>query len=366
MLLMAARRTVPATWVATRSTAASAASSAFSTASVRATSSSPAGVSRRLRPLRSSSATPVSRSSAASCWETAGGVYPSASAVAAIVPRAASSRSTRRRRTSSIESAAYAHGKKSQLDFSILRLDHVGMRSVHVALAVLVAAVWGLNFVIIEVGLEDFPPLLLSALRYLLASLPLLDERIGAAQGGGVVLALAGLALIAGSLDGGATVPGFLLVLGAGAGWGAGNIIVRAAQPDDPLRFMTWICVVPPLPLLALSLAVEGPGEIGSALSGLDLGGLGAVAYIAFAATTLGWAAWGSLLKRYPAAVVAPFSMLVPIFGLTSAALLLGEPLGLQRLVATALVVGGVMIALRASRGPRAAKAAATPAPSRA
>src|SRR5919106_1569610 len=295
MLLMAARRTVPATWVATRSTAASAASSAFSTASVRATSSSPAGVSRRLRPLRSSSATPVSRSSAASCWETAGGVYPSASAVAAIVPRAASSRSTRRRRTSSIESAAYAHGKKSQLDLSILRLDHVGMRSVHVALAVLVAAVWGLNFVVIEVGLEDFPPLLLSSLRYLLASLPLLliggragvpwkwvlavggaigvvkfsllfvgmdvgmpaglaslvlqvqafftvgfavvllGERPHAAVAAGLALATAGLALVASGLDGVATPAGFALVIGAGAAWGIGNVAIKAASPPDAL-----------------------------------------------------------------------------------------------------------------------------------
>jgi O-acetylserine/cysteine efflux transporter len=303
-----------------------------------------------------------------------------------------------------------------------------GMRFAHVALAVLVAAVWGLNFVVIEVGLDDFPPLLLSALRYVLAALPLivlggprpapwrwivaagvaiglvqfsllfigmdvgmpaglasvlmqtqalftiafavplLHERIDAGQVGGVLLALSGLALLAGGLDGGATVPGFLLVLGAAAGWGAGNICVRAAKPDDPLRFMTWICLVPPLPLLALSLVAEGPGEIGAALSGLDLGGLGAVAYIAFAATTLGWAAWGSLLKRYPAAIVAPFSMLVPIFGLGSAAVLLGEPLTLRRLVATALVVGGVLITLRASRAPRAAKAAgaAVPAPSRA
>jgi O-acetylserine/cysteine efflux transporter len=303
-----------------------------------------------------------------------------------------------------------------------------GMRFAHVALAVLVAAVWGLNFVVIEVGLDDFPPLLLSALRYVLAALPLmllggprpapwrwivaagvaiglvqfsllfigmdvgmpaglasvlmqtqalftiafavplLHERIDAGQVGGVLLALSGLALLAGGLDGGATVPGFLLVLGAAAGWGAGNICVRAAKPDDPLRFMTWICLVPPLPLLALSLVAEGPGEIGAALSGLDLGGLGAVAYIAFAATTLGWAAWGSLLKRYPAAIVAPFSMLVPIFGLGSAAVLLGEPLTLRRLVATALVVGGVLITLRASRAPRVAKAAgaAVPAPSRA
>jgi O-acetylserine/cysteine efflux transporter len=300
------------------------------------------------------------------------------------------------------------------------------MRSIHVGLAVFVAAIWGLNFVVIEVGLEDFPPLLLSALRYTLAALPLLvlrgrrpapwrwilaagtaiglvqfsllfvgmdvgmpaglasvvmqtqalftiafavpllHERIGAVQAGGVVLALAGLALVAGGLDGGATVPGFLLVLGAGAGWGAGNICVRAARPDDPVRFMTWICLVPPLPLLALSLAVEGPAEIGTALSGLDIGGLGAVAYIAFAATTLGWAAWGSLLKRYPAPVVAPFSMLVPIFGLSSAAVLLGEPLTARRLVATVLVVGGVLITLRGARTPRAAKAAgaAAPAPS--
>jgi O-acetylserine/cysteine efflux transporter len=302
------------------------------------------------------------------------------------------------------------------------------VRPVHVALAVLVAAVWGLNFVVIEVGLHDFPPLLMSTLRYLVAALPLivlggprpapwrwivaagvaiglvqfsllfigmdvgmpaglasvlmqtqalftiafavplLHERIGALQAGGILVAVAGLALVASGLDGGATVLGFLLVLGAAAGWGAGNICLRAAKPDDPLRFMTWICLVPPLPLLALSLVAEGPGEIGAALSGLDLGGLGAVAYIAFVATTLGWAAWASLLKRYPAALVAPFSMLVPIFGLAAAALLVGEPLTLRRLVATALVVGGVMVTLRASRGRRAhaRPGAPAPAPSRA
>jgi O-acetylserine/cysteine efflux transporter len=294
-------------------------------------------------------------------------------------------------------------------------------------LGILIAAVWGFNFIVIRLGLESFPPLLLAALRFSIAAtaifivprpplpwrwlvlvgmvwftgqfaflfvgmqvgmpaglasvlmqtqalftiafaVPLLHERIGALQAGGVLLAVAGLTLVASGLDGGATVPGFLLVLGAAAGWGAGNICLRAAKPDDPLRFMTWICLVPPLPLLALSLAAEGPAQIGAALSGLDLGGLGAVAYIAFVATTMGWAAWASLLRRYPAAVVAPFSMLVPIFGLASAALLLGEPITLRRVLATALVVGGVMITLRASRAPRAAKAAAAaaPAPSRA
>src|SRR5690242_10994108 len=51
-------------------------------------------------------------------------------------------------------------------------VDARSMRPVHTALAVLVAAVWGFNFVVIEIGLGHFPPLLLSALRFLVAALP--------------------------------------------------------------------------------------------------------------------------------------------------------------------------------------------------
>jgi O-acetylserine/cysteine efflux transporter len=284
------------------------------------------------------------------------------------------------------------------------------MRPLHIALAVFVAAVWGLNFVVIEVGLEDFPPLLLSALRYALASLPLLvvggragipwkwilavggaigvvkfsmlfvgmdvgmpaglaslvlqvqafftvgfavvllGERPRAAVGAGLLLATAGLALVAGDLDGLATPAGFALVIGAAAAWGIGNVAIKRAAPADPLRFMTWICVVPPLPLLALSLAFEGPGEIGRALAGIDLGGLGAVAYIAFAATTVGWGLWAYLLRAYSAGTVAPFSLLVPIFGLGFAALLLDEPLGVRTVIAAVLVVSGVLLTQRAPR----------------
>jgi O-acetylserine/cysteine efflux transporter len=284
------------------------------------------------------------------------------------------------------------------------------MRPLHVALAVFVAAVWGLNFVVIEVGLEDFPPLLLSALRYMLAALPLLvlggragipwkwilavggaigvlkfsllfvgmdvgmsaglsslvlqvqafftvgfavvllGERPRAAQAAGLVLAAAGLGLVAGGLEGLATPAGFALVIGAAAAWGIGNVAIKRAAPADPLRFMTWICVVPPVPLLALSLAFEGPGEIGRALAGIDLGGVGAVAYIAFAATTVGWGLWGYLLRAYSAGTVAPFSLLVPIFGLGFAALLLDEPLGLRTVIAAVFVVSGVLLTQRAPR----------------
>ena len=284
------------------------------------------------------------------------------------------------------------------------------MRPVHVALALLVAAVWGLNFVVIEVGLEDFPPLLLSSLRYLLASLPLLflggragvpwkwilavggaigvvkfsllfvgldvgmpaglaslvlqvqafftvgfavlllGERPRAAQAAGLGLATLGLALVASGLDGVATPGGFALFIGAAAGWGVGNVGIKRAAPADPLRFMTWICVVPPLPLLALSLAFEGPARVGDALAGIDLGGIGAVAYIAFAATSLGWGLWAYLLRHYSAGTVAPFSLLVPVFGLGFAALLLGEPLTVRTVIAAVLVVSGVLLTQRAPR----------------
>lgn len=290
------------------------------------------------------------------------------------------------------------------------------MRPAHTALAVLVAAIWGLNFVIIEVALEDFPPLLLSALRYALAALPLivlggmprvpwrwvlavgvaigvvkfsllfvgmdvgmpaglsslvlqaqalftagfaavlLRERLTAVQGLGLAVAFGGLALVAGGLSGEATAAGFSLVVAAAAAWGIGNLAIKRAAPPDPLRFMTWICVVPPLPLLALSLAFEGPAEISAAVTGAGLGGIGAVLYLAFAATTVGWGLWARLMGEYPTSTVAPFSLLVPVFGLVSAALLLGEPLAGREVVAAALVLGGVVLTQRAP-GPRAALA---------
>jgi O-acetylserine/cysteine efflux transporter len=286
----------------------------------------------------------------------------------------------------------------------------VAMRPVHVALAVLVAAIWGLNFVVIEVGLDDFPPLLLSSLRYALASLPvlllrggagvpwrwvfavglvigvvkfsllfegmdvgmpaglaslvlqiqafftlgfaavLLRERPRAAQALGLVLATCGLALVATGLNGDATVEGFVLVVLAAAAWGLGNVAIKRAAPPDPMRFMTYMCLIPPLPLFVLSLSFEGPDAVGSALSGIDLGGIAAVAYIAFAATTVGWGLWAYLMRAYSAGTVAPFSLLVPIFGLAFAALLLGEALTWRTVIAAVLVVSGVLLTQRAPR----------------
>jgi O-acetylserine/cysteine efflux transporter len=282
----------------------------------------------------------------------------------------------------------------------------------HVALAVLVAALWGFNFVVIKVGLEDVPPLLLSSLRYSLASLALLAirpprsvpwrwivavgviigvvkfsllfigldvgvpaglaslvlqaqafftllfaamvlrERPRRLQVAGMALAFAGIGLVAVQADGGAiSVGGLVLVVLAAAAWGVGNLVIKRAGATDMVGFMTWTFVVPPIPLLLLSLSFEGPTEVGHALAHPTWTGVASVVYLALFATVIGWAAWGFLLGRYSPGVVAPFSLLVPVFGLVSGAVVLGEALTLLDVAATVLILAGLAcIVLRSTR----------------
>ncbi|MFC5151078.1 EamA family transporter [Streptomyces amakusaensis] len=303
------------------------------------------------------------------------------------------------------------------------------MRPLHTTLAVLVAAVWGVNFVVIEIGLDHFPPLLFSALRFLVAALPavflvgrpkvawkwivavgctlgvakfglvfvamdqgmpaglsslvlqiqavftavfaaaLLAERPDRIRVLGMTIALAGVVLAA--VDEGASGPllAFGLVVAAAACWGLSNVLTRKASPPDALNFMVWVCVVPVLPLLALSLLIEGPSADLEALRSLDAGGAGALIFVAWVSTVFGFGVWGYLLRRYPASVVAPFSLLVPVFGMSSAALFLGEPIGPLRRAAAVLLIGGVALstlrraAAPAASGPVPAAPAAPPPP---
>ncbi|WP_405884102.1 MULTISPECIES: EamA family transporter [unclassified Streptomyces] len=289
------------------------------------------------------------------------------------------------------------------------------MRPLHIALAALVAAVWGVNFVVIELGLDHFPPLLFSALRFLVAGLPAvffvgrpkvawkwivgvglalgvakfgllfigmdrgmgaglsslvlqvqavftallaalaLGERPGRTKILGMAVALAGIGVAA--VDEGASGPvlAFVLVIAAAACWGVSNVLTRKAAPPDALNFMVWVSTVPVLPLLGLSLLFEGWDRDREALAGLDWSGAGTIGYVAWIATVFGFGAWGFLLSRYPASSVAPFTLLVPVFGMSSAALLLDESVSALRWCAAALLVGGV--ALTSMAGARRAPA---------
>lgn len=294
------------------------------------------------------------------------------------------------------------------------------MRPTHICLAVLVAAVWGVNFTVIEIGLDHFPPLLFSALRFLVAAVPavffvgrpkvawkwivgvgfvlgvakfgllfigmdagmpaglsslvlqiqavftaliafaVLGERPTRIRLSGMAVALCGVGLAA--VDEGSAGPlgAFALVIAAAACWGLSNVLTRKASPPDSLNFMVWVSTIPVLPLLALSLLTEGPSRDLAALRALDWQGAGVVVYVAWVTTVFGFGAWGWLLHRHPASTVAPFSLLVPVFGMSSAAVFLGEPISPLRWAAAALLVGGV--ALTSWAAPRKVHLADIPA----
>ncbi len=280
------------------------------------------------------------------------------------------------------------------------------MKPVHIFMAVVVAAIWGFNFVVIRWGLDSYPPLLMAALRFAVAALPacfvarppiplhrlafvgtawfvaqfgllylgmqvgmppglasvlmqaqafftilfatlFLGERPNLRQIAGTIVAAAGVVAIGATVAGQGsdmTWPGLALVMTASACWAMGNVMMRGMGRVEFLPMIVWLSVVAPLPLLALSLVIEGPGAVAAALSQWDWVGVGSIVFQGTVSTTLGYGMWAYLLKLYPASIVAPFSLLVPLFGVASAALVFGEQFGPVRLVGMALILAGLAV----------------------
>jgi len=121
-------------------------------------------------------------------------------------------------------------------------------------------------------------------------------------------------------------------------------VATRIARPPDALPLVVWASLVPPVPLLGLSLAFEGPAAIATAATGFGVGGVLALAYLVVLATLFGFGAWTTLLRLHPAGVVAPFSLLVPLFGMSSAWLVLGERPNAWELAGACVVLAGLVL----------------------
>jgi O-acetylserine/cysteine efflux transporter len=295
----------------------------------------------------------------------------------------------------------------------------------HLLLAVAVAVVWGVNFVVLDVGLRSFPPLLFATLRFTLVAIPavflvprprvalrwvlgvgmfmsagqfgllfvalhsglpaglaslvlqlqavftialaiaLLHERPRPGQLVGAGVSLGGIAVIAANRAHGVPLPALGLCIGAAASWGIGNICNRRAAAPDALALLVWSSLVPPLPLLGLSLALEGPHRIAAALTGVSAAGVAALAYVVIVSTAFGFGSWTWLMRRHPASRVAPFTLLVAPVGIATAWIALGERPSGAELAGAAIVLAGLGLVTRAvrvpgaRRGPRAAPAKA-------
>jgi O-acetylserine/cysteine efflux transporter len=180
-----------------------------------------------------------------------------------------------------------------------------------------------------------------------------LKEKWHANQLAGLMLAACGLALIGSTHGVSMPLAGFLLTVGAAVMWACGNIVTRAVGgygPMSQLGFVVWASLVPPIPLLLLSWWMEGSDAILNALENFNLRSFAAVAYLAWAATLFGYGAWTALLARYPANRVAPFTLLVPIVGLTTGWLVFGETLAPIHFAGGALLMLGLLVNLFGQR----------------
>lgn len=274
----------------------------------------------------------------------------------------------------------------------------------HALLALAVMAVWGSNFVVIRIGLDHLPPLLFATLRFCFAFLPaalflkrpdipwrnlaaygvligagqfgllflamkgaispglaslvvqtqvfftiglamrLTGERVRAFQYAALALAAAGIGVIIWRTDASATPLGLALVLGAALCWAGGNLVARQTPRVNMLAYVVWASVFAIPPLFALSLVFEGWPAIVDGVAGADATTWAAVAWQSVGNTMFGYAVWGWLLARYPAATVAPMSLLVPVFGMAASAVFLHEGLPGWKLVAAGLVMAGLAL----------------------
>jgi O-acetylserine/cysteine efflux transporter len=276
----------------------------------------------------------------------------------------------------------------------------------HFLLAVAVVAIWGINFAVTKVAMDQLPPLLLAGLRFFFALFPAVfflrrpetswrnlalygvlngvgqfglmyvamngrispglasiviqtqvfftiglamvmnAERLQAYQGAALVAGAAGLVVIGMHTDATLTLGGLGMMIGSALCWALANLTNKRAGRVNMLSYVVWASAFAVPPLFLLSWLVDGGPAIASALRSAGPWAWAAVAWQSIGNTMFGYAAWGWLLSRHPAAVVAPTSLLVPIFGMGTAALLLDEPLPGWKLGAASLIITGLVINL--------------------
>jgi O-acetylserine/cysteine efflux transporter len=283
---------------------------------------------------------------------------------------------------------------------------HAGLSLRHFVLALAVVAVWGTNFVVIRWGLNQFPPFLFSALRFTFALVPALfffplpkvawrnmalygvligvgqfgllylainghiapglaslvvqtqvfftiglsmrvsGERVQPFQWLALLMASAGIATIASHTDGSTTPLGLVLVLLAALSWALGNMAAKRSSPGNMLAYVVWSSAFALPPLFLISFLFEGWPAMSSAVLHADGPAWAAVLWQSWGNTLFGYAAWGWLLARHPAATITPMALMVPVFGMSASAFWLGESLPAWKLVAAALVMGGLGVNL--------------------
>jgi len=278
------------------------------------------------------------------------------------------------------------------------------MRPKDILIAIAVAFIWGFNFVVIEIGLDSFPPLFFSALRFVFSAFPaiffipkksvglqwviaiglllgvlmfsllfvgmkagmpaglsslvlqiqsvftlilsslLLKDSPSFLQKSGMAFAFGGiLILVVDTIEqSDANLIGLGFVVSAGLAWAASNILMKKAGSINMFHLIISMSLIPPLPLFLLSWFFE-TGQVRS-IETLTLTGVAVILYTSIISTVLAFGFWGKLLARYSPNIVAPFSLLVPVFGMLSSWIMLNESFSVMEWVASLCIFSGLLV----------------------
>jgi O-acetylserine/cysteine efflux transporter len=274
----------------------------------------------------------------------------------------------------------------------------------HLLLAILVTSIWGFNFVVVTVGMEGISPLLLCFTRLFLTSIPavffikkpdiplskiilygismfsiqfsllfsaiyagvtpglasiliqfqvfftilfgllLFKEKLKPWQIAGALISFAGIAIVGMHVGGEVTWAGIFLIIGASASWGIGNVVSKHIGKVNIVSLVIWGSLISWPPLLLFSIWFEGLDNMLETAQYLTWTSIGAALYITYVSTLFGFCVWSWLLAHYPLATIAPFTLLIPIFGILSAALILDEALQPWKISAGVLVIAGLCV----------------------
>ncbi|WP_191487986.1 EamA family transporter [Pseudomonas sp. FEN] len=278
------------------------------------------------------------------------------------------------------------------------------MQKKHLLLAVLVTAVWGLNFPITKLGLSRIDPLLLTALRFTLAALPwvffirrpqvalgwiaaygvifgvvmwglinfgisqgvppgtaalliqtsafftlgwgvlLFRESLSGLQTSGVLLAAVGLACVLFDSPAGESRTGLLLIMLSAMAWSLGNVLIKLSRVKEVFAFVVWASLFAPLPLFLLTWLQRGALPFVALADQAGAGVLLSLAFQVYGATHLCYWGWNLLLREYPLSRVAPLSLLIPVFGIVGSILILGIWPSPSGWVASALIFSALLL----------------------
>ncbi len=283
------------------------------------------------------------------------------------------------------------------------------MKPADVCIAVLVAVIWGLAFVASRIALDEFPPELMTALRFSIAAVPCLfvrkpkvawplliaisftlflgqflaqaygiahgvpvglssvivqsqalftigfaaiafGERPTPVQGAGIAIATIGLLMICGTVGYDFSVGAFAVLMISPVVFAVGNLLLRQANGVRMFDLFAWLCLAAAIPLFALALVVNGPQPTFHSLAHMSLTGLMCLLALGGISTSIAYWLWGRLLRDYPAAQVVPFALLVPFVGSGASSLAFGERFGPLRLTGMVTVIAGIAVMLLARR----------------